>query len=149
MASRYLQGKFSPKNTSKYKGDIKDIVFRSSWERTAFVICDSNPAILEWSSETVIIPYISPLDGKQHRYFTDLWLKVRQHDGTTKCFIIEIKPKSQTRAPRKSKGKSEKTMLTEIKAWTVNSAKWDAARKFCKSKGWEFKIWTEDILVPK
>ena len=27
------KGKFKPKNPSKYKGDIKEIVYRSSWKR--------------------------------------------------------------------------------------------------------------------
>lgn len=149
IALHYMQGKFIPSNPSKYRGDLKDIVFRSGWERTAFVMCDQTPQIIEWSSETVIIPYVSPVDGRQHRYFTDLWLKVRQHDGSIKQFIIEIKPKSQTKPPRKTKSKKEQTYLNEVRTYAVNKAKWEAARKFCKQKGWEFKIWTEDVLLPK
>ena len=50
-------GKFIPKNRNKYKGNPKKIVYRSLWERSFMKYCDSNPSILEWSSEEIIIPY--------------------------------------------------------------------------------------------
>jgi hypothetical protein len=144
-----MQGKFNPKNPNKYKGDLKDIVFRSSWERTVMVMCDNNPHILEWSSESIVIPYISPVDGKAHRYFMDFWMKVKQHDGSSKVFLIEVKPKSQTKPPKRTKNKKEDVFLTEVRTYSVNQAKWKAAREYCKSRGWEFKVWTEDQILPK
>lgn len=145
----FMQGKFNPKNPNKYKGDLKDIVFRSSWERTVMVMCDNNPHILEWSSESIVIPYISPVDGKAHRYFMDFWMKVKQHDGSSKVFLIEVKPKSQTKPPKRTKNKKEDVFLTEVRTYSVNQAKWKAAREYCKSRGWEFKVWTEDQILPK
>lgn len=144
-----MQGKFNPKNPNKYKGDLKDIVFRSSWERTVMVMCDNNPHILEWSSESIVIPYISPVDGKAHRYFMDFWMKVKQHDGSSKVFLIEVKPKSQTKPPKRTNNKKEDVFLTEVRTYSVNQAKWKAAREYCKSRGWEFKVWTEDQILPK
>lgn len=144
-----MQGKFIPKSPHKYKGDVKDIVYRSSWERVVMAMCDNNPSIVEWSSETIVIPYISPVDGKAHRYFMDFWMKVKQHDGTFKVFLIEVKPKSQTRPPKRTKNKKEDVFLTEVRTYSVNQAKWKAAKEYCRTRGWEFKVWTEDQILPK
>jgi hypothetical protein len=106
--------------------------------------------VLEWSSEEVIIPYTSPIDGKVHRYFVDFWIKVLSKDGNKRVYLIEIKPKSQTKKPNPPKSKKvSKSKLTEMKNWMINSAKWNAARKICEDKGWEFKILTEDNLFTK
>ena len=44
MSNRILvQGKFRPKNPSKYKGDPTNIIYRSSWELTVFKYLDNNP----------------------------------------------------------------------------------------------------------
>lgn len=145
----FMQGRYHPRNPEKYKGDVSNIVFRSSWERAVMVLADLNPSIIEWSSETVIIPYISPVDGRAHRYFMDFWMKVKQHDGSEKVFLIEVKPKSQTKPPKRTKKKKEETFLTEVRTWSVNRAKWKAAEEYCTQRGWEFKIWTEDHIQPK
>ena len=55
-------GKFKPKNYKKYKGNPTKIFYRSLWERRFMVYADSNPNIIEWGSEEIVIPYISPLD---------------------------------------------------------------------------------------
>ena len=36
--------------------------------------------------------------------------------------------------------------MYETKTWGVNSAKWEAAKLYCKNKNWEFKILTEDHI---
>ena len=46
--------------------------------------CDSNPNILEWGSEEVVIPYRSPLDNRVHRYFPDFYMHIKESNGTTK-----------------------------------------------------------------
>ena len=107
------------------------------------VYCDNNPAILEWGSEEVIIPYISPLDGRRHRYFPDFYIKVRQADGSTKKIIIEVKPKKQCGPPPIPKKKT-KRFINEVRTWGVNKAKWEAAIEWCNDRGMEFKILTED-----
>ena len=58
------KGKFHPTNRKKYKGDINNIVYRSLWERKFMVYCDENNDIVEWGSEELVVPYISPLDRK-------------------------------------------------------------------------------------
>src|SRR5581483_9137771 len=95
--AKYLQGRFSPKNPEKYKGDASQIFYRSSWELKLMLRCDTDPNIVEWSSEEIVIPYVSPLDGKVHRYFPDFKIKTKQG----KTMVIEIKPLTQTKPPKK------------------------------------------------
>ena len=53
------------------------------------VYCDTNNAVIEWGSEEIIIPYLSPWDGRIHRYFPDFYIKIKQHNGSIKKFVIE------------------------------------------------------------
>ena len=107
------------------------------------VYCDNTSAILEWGSEEVIIPYVSPLDGRRHRYFPDFYIKVRQRDKTIKKMIIEVKPKIQCGPPKTPKRRT-KRYINEVRTWGVNEAKWKAAIEWCVDRGMEFKILTED-----
>ena len=75
MTRQYKQGLFYPKNTEKYKGDFSNIVYRSSWELKFMHWADESKNVLEWSSEELVIPYLSPLDNKMHRYFVDFKIK--------------------------------------------------------------------------
>lgn len=107
--------------------------------------CDLNSGVLEWSSEEVVIPYISPFDNKYHRYFVDFWIKVQDRSGNIKCKLVEIKPSKQTRAPEPPKKRTPK-FLNEMRTWAVNSSKWKAAVNYCKQQGWEFLVVTEKNL---
>ena len=85
---RIKKGIYKPKNISKYRGDYRNIVYRSGLELKFMRYLDGNDSILKWSSEEIVIPYRSPIDGKVHRYFPDFWVKTSQ--GET---LIEIKSK--------------------------------------------------------
>ena len=143
------KGRYFPTNPKKYKGNPNQIVYRSLWERKVMVYCDKNDAIIEWGSEEVIVPYLSPMDGRIHRYFPDFYMKVRQADGSTKKFIIEVKPKSQCKQPVKNPKRRTTKWFIEVKTFAINQAKWKSAREFCEDKGMEFKIFTEDHINPK
>ena len=65
--AKYHQGKFNPKNPHKYKGDYTNIVYRSSWEFHFCRYIDAHPGVTKWSSEEIIVPYRSCVDGKMHR----------------------------------------------------------------------------------
>ena len=143
------KGRYFPTNPKKYKGNPNQIVYRSLWERKVMVYCDKNDAIIEWGSEEVIVPYLSPMDGKIHRYFPDFYMKVRQADGSTKKFIIEVKPKSQCKQPVKNPKRRTTKWFNEVKTFAINQAKWKSAKEFCEDKGMEFKIFTEDHINPK
>ena len=143
--TKYYQGKYVPRNPQKYQGDPTDIIFRSSWERKFMVWCDSNSAVIKWSSETTVIPYICPTDNRMHRYFVDFKIQVRDKDGNVKTYLVEIKPDVQTRPPATPKRKT-KRYLTEVMTWGKNDAKWRYAREYCKDRGIEFVILTEKHL---
>ena len=127
-------------------GDPNRIIYRSLWERKFMKYCDNNNAILEWGSEEVIIPYLSPWDGKIHRYFPDFYIKVKQHDNTIKKFIIEVKPKKQCVSPTQNPKRRTKKWFGEMKTWGINQAKWQYATEWCGKNDMEFKILNEDHL---
>lgn len=141
-----IQGFFKPKNPQKYKGDPTQIVYRSGWELKLMLYLDSRPEVVSWSSEETIIPYRSPIDGKIHRYFPDFVVTKINKQGKKETTLIEVKPSKQTVPPKKTKGKSNKTFLSEVHAWGINEAKWKAAREYCKDRGWGFEIFTEKEL---
>ncbi len=136
---------FKPSHPRKYKGDARNIICRSSWERRFCNWCDINESILEWGSEEFWIPYLSPIDNRTHRYFPDFIIKVKESTGVIKTYVIEVKPKRQTKPPIKKKRVS-KSYLYEMKTYSVNQAKWKAADEWCKDRKIEFKIITENEL---
>ena len=143
------KGRYNPINPKKYRGNPNQIIYRSLWERKVMVYCDKNDAILEWGSEEIIVPYLSPWDGRIHRYFPDFYMKVKQADGSIKKFIVEVKPKAQTKEPIKNPNRKTRKWFGEVKNWGINQAKWRSAEEYCKDQGMEFKIFTEDHINPK
>jgi len=138
------KGKFTPKNPSKYMGDPTNIIYRSSWELHFFMYCDKHPEISGWASEEMTIPYVSPIDGRYHRYFPDVLIKKK--DG--KVILVEIKPYAQTQEPKRPKTQT-KRYIEEVKTYVVNQAKWKAAKEHADDKGWEFVVMTERELYSK
>jgi len=138
-------GRFQPSNPAKYIGDHRNIIYRSSWECRVMSWLDKNTDIISWGSEELIIPYVSPLDERLHRYFPDFIVKFKTKDDKLKTMVIEIKPKKQTQPPTQKKRKT-KQYITEVTTWSVNQAKWKAATEYCLDRGWEFRILTEDHL---
>lgn len=138
-------GKFRPRNIEKYKGNADKITYRSSWEAWLMKWCDQSPAVVSWSSETVIIPYFSNADGKRRRYFMDFYVKMK----TGEVFLFEVKPEKETRPPvmaSTNTAKAKRNFASEMYTWQVNRDKWIAANKLCVEKGWQFKIITEKTL---
>lgn len=139
------RGKWKPRNPGKYRGDLHNITYRSSWELKAFNWCDTRSNILTWSSEEVVIPYKSPVDGQVHRYFVDLKFTVRNADNSVSTYLAEIKPLKFTQEPVRPK-RTSKRYVEECIMWMTNQAKWEAAREFCARKGYKFTIMTEKTL---
>lgn len=106
---------------------------------------DGHPDVIEWSSEEIIVPYRSPIDGKPHRYFPDFWVKKRTADGKVEVALIEVKPLKETMAP-KPQTKITKRYLREVATWGVNQAKWAAAEAYCADRNWKFVKMTERNL---
>lgn len=148
MNKNYKQGFFTPKNPSKYKGDPTNIVYRSGWEKRVMQWLDENINVLTWSSEEIVVPYISPIDGKIHRYFVDFYVEAIGKNAEIKTMLLEIKPAAQTTEPKK-KQKKTKQYITEVVTYGINQAKWYAAKRYAESRGWEFKVVTEAELFGK
>ena len=123
MKNTAIRGRYNPKNTEKYDGNLNKITYRSMWERRFMLYCDRSPKILKWSSEELHIPYISPKDNKYHNYYPDFVIET--HDGRT--IVVEIKPWYQRK-------------------YKVNVAKWDSAKEYCDQNGYEFVVLTEKEL---
>ena len=139
------KGRYTPTCPNKYKGNSHNIIYRSLWERKFMVYCDTSNAIIEWGSEEIIIPYLSPKDGRMHRYFPDFYIKVKQADGIIKKMIIEVKPKVQCKPPKEPKRRTRR-LINAVMTYGVNDAKWRYATDWCENNGMEFKILTEDHL---
>ena len=147
MRNRY-KGRFKIKNSEKYIGDSTNVIYRSLMELNFMKWCDKSEKVLKWSSEEVIVPYISPMDKKRHRYFPDFLIQTEK--GWT---LIEVKPQVQTKPPKKLlvenlTPKKKRRYVYAVKTWLVNEAKWEAAKKVCEVKGWRFQIMTEKQLQP-
>lgn len=145
MYKNTYKGRYRVNNTQKYKGDINNVIYRSLWELRFMKWCDETANIIEWGSEVVIIPYISPLDKKVHRYFVDFYMKVKSSDGIIQKYLIEIKPERFTKPPPIPKRKT-KQFIDEVFQYGVNEAKWKAAFEFCKDRKMKFMILTEKDL---
>jgi len=148
MATNFKQGFFKPRNPSKYIGDPTNIVFRSGWEKKVMEWADNNSSVVRWGSEEVVIPYISPIDNRPHRYFVDFYVEAVGSDGGKKIMLLEVKPAGQTQAPQVQKRKT-KRYITEVMTYGINQAKWKAAEDYCRDKGWEFRLVTESDLFGK
>ena len=145
MYKETYKGRYRIENIKKYKGDISDVIYRSSWELKFMRWCDSNPSVLEWGSETVIIPYRSPVDNNVHRYFVDFYIKIQDKDNKILKYLIEIKPEKFTKPPPIPQ-KQTKRFIQEVFNYGINQSKWKAATSFCDDRGWKFLVLTERDL---
>jgi hypothetical protein len=136
-----FKSKYRPKNPKKYINQkrLKDIVCRSSWERHVCIWCDNHTDVVAWGSEEVVIPYISKVDGKQHRYYIDFYIKFK----SGKVYLVEVKPKYQTQAPVPKTGQAKKRLIQETTTYATNMSKWEAASVFAAANKAKFVVWTE------
>lgn len=125
MKRSQFKGKFTPTNPSKYTGNVKQIVYRSSWERLFMSYCDRHPNILLWSSEEIKIPY--KFESKHRTYYPDFWIAMINSQGETVEKLVEIKPYYQ-------------------RGWKINKAKWEQAEQACFQNNMEFLVLTEKEL---
>ena len=141
--SRYRQGIYIPKNPDKYVGQ-GEIRYRSSWELRMLKWLDNHPSVIFFNSEGLIVPYLSPVDNKQHKYYVDFLAKMKLKDGSEKTYAIEIKPKKEMLPPRKNRNKER--MITEVTTYITNQAKWAHAKEFCDKLGISFLVLNENDL---
>jgi len=138
VANKFQQGPYVVMNAHKYAG--KGVPkYRSGWELAFMRFCDSNDHIISWSSESLVIPYINPLTGKQTRYIPDFLIQYRNKHNQVVTELIEIKPKKQSILESKASNRDRAIVA-------VNYAKWAAAQAWCRRNGLTFRVITEDDI---
>lgn len=145
---KYCQGIYKPMTGGGYVG-CKNPRYLSSWELKFFRWCDHNPSVVKWGSESIKVPYVSPIDGKVHNYLVDNIVHLRNKHGLVEKYIVEIKPKKQTIPPKKHGNKKRSTVLYEHYTYQTNLAKWKAAEEWARRHRFKFLILTEDHLFSK
>ncbi len=139
MSLKFAKGVYKVKNPEKYAG-TKDPVYRSGWEHTFMLFCDNNPAIQQWASEPVKIPYRDPLTGKQTVYVPDFFISYVDRNQKKHAEIVEIKPANQQILEKV--GKNPYNQAQYVK----NMAKWEAANVWCRNQGIKFRIINENDI---
>jgi len=136
---------FVPKNPEKYVGTLP-IISRSSWEIYFMDKLDTNPNVIRWASESLMINYTSPIDGKRHRYYPDFVVEYKNGSGGTTKSVIEIKPLKECLpgTAKKPKSKAYQDMV-----YLKNQAKWEATKVLCEENGFKFEVLTEKELFGK
>jgi len=136
MSLRFAKSIYQVKNLDKYVGS-KLPYCRSSWETTFCLFCDNNPAIEQWASEPVKIPYRDPLTGKPTVYVPDFLISYIDRNMKKHAELIEIKPANQMILEKV--GKNPYNQAQYVK----NMAKWAAAGKWAQQQGIKFRIINE------
>ncbi len=148
----WKSGKYYPVNPEKYIGDTYNIIYRSSWEYKFCQYCDINPNITKWSSEPTCIPYWSPVDKKEHKYYVDYYIQVKKGE-VYENWLIEIKPEDQyslSSRPVLEGNVTEKKLKNynyKLKTWIINRAKFEAATRYAESRGYKFGAINEKFLL--
>lgn len=139
MSLKFAKSFFKMKNPEKYVGNNKPL-YRSSWELAVMQMCDKNPAIQQWASESIKIPYRDPLTGKHTVYVPDFFVVYVDKNQKQHAEIWEVKPAKQTFI--ESVGKN----VYDQAQYVRNMAKWQVARQWAKKAGVAFRIITEHDL---
>jgi hypothetical protein len=139
MSLKYSQGFYEVQNPDKYVG-IGKPKYRSSWELSVMTMCDNNPAIHQWASESIKIPYKDPLTGKQTVYVPDFLVIFVDNNKKKRAELWEVKPAKQ--AFKESVGKNKYDQAQYVR----NMVKWASAQNWCKQNHVHFRIITENDL---
>jgi hypothetical protein len=132
---KYASGKYTVKNAEKYMGK-RAPTYRSSWEFTFCSFCDNNPAVVNWASEAIQIPYFNPVSGKQTVYVPDFVVVYMDKNQRKHTELVEIKPSKETTM---ESAKSYRDKLSVA----INMAKWAAADSWCRANNMRFRVVTE------
>ena len=133
--AKYASGKYQIKNPEKYMGK-RSPTYRSSWEFTFMSFCDNNPAVLNWASEAVTIPYFNPVKGKQTIYVPDFLVVYIDANQKQHTELVEIKPSTEV-TMESARSYRDKLMVA------MNMAKWAAADSWARANNMRFRVVTE------
>jgi hypothetical protein len=97
--------------------------------------------VLQWASESIAIPYINPVTGKNSMYIPDVFITYKTKADQVKAELIEIKPKNQSVIESRMSQRDRAVVA-------INHAKWDQATKWARRNGMTFRVLTEyDLFV--
>ena len=92
--------------------------------------------MVQWSSESITIPYYNPVSGKNTVYVPDFLVVYRDKNEKQHTELVEIKPSKEATMEG---ARSYRDKLSVA----VNMAKWAAADNWCKANGIRFRVITE------
>jgi len=133
--AKYANGKYTIKNPEKYIGK-RAPTYRSSWEFTFCSFCDNNPAVVNWASEAITIPYRNPVSGKNTVYIPDFIVVYEDKYQRKHTELIEIKPSKEV-TMESAKSYRDQLMVA------INMAKWAAADSWARANNMKFRVVTE------
>lgn len=133
--AKYASGKYTVRNAEKYIGK-RAPTYRSSWEFTFCQFCDNNPAVVQWASEAITIPYRNPVSGKSTVYVPDFLIIYEDKNQKKHTELIEIKPSTEV-TMESAKSYRDKLMVA------INMAKWAAADNWARANNIRFRVVTE------
>jgi hypothetical protein len=139
LSLKFAKGQYNLKNPEKYIGSTVPI-YRSSWEVAVMRMCDNNPAIQQWASEPVRIPYRDPLTGKQTVYVPDFLVMFEDKKEKKHVELWEIKPANQQMLEKVGKNPYNQAQFVK------NQAKWQVATQWAKSRGMKFRVLNENDI---
>jgi len=154
---KHHQGLYIPQNKDKVLklNNNGGVYYRSGWEKKMNIWLDLKPEIITWGAEFIEIPYklTKFKDGipevSSHRYFPDYFYKIQNDDGSTKQVVAEVKPYKETVKPIAPTTMTKKQLQNfeyDVLMWNKNLSKWQTAIEWCKMKGFEFIIITEEYI---
>lgn len=139
-------GRYNIKNQQKYMGtNGPALIYKSRNELIVFDKMDNDPKVIRWGYEILEIPYFCQVDGKIHKYRTDIYCEIMQ-DGTPMKCLIEVKSSEDLKQPTKPtlmNPRSQRRYTLAMRTFIVNMNKWKAAADFCKKSGIKFMFLTE------
>lgn len=164
--SKYHGGNYIPKNKNKVikLNDEGGVYYRSSWEKKIMTWLDLKEEIIKWGSECFAIPYQithfnrGDVKLKSHTYYPDFYYEMAMSDGSVKRIVVEVKPMKEYKmvqdlhegrinTPNNNANlRKMRNFEYDIKMAQKNSEKWKTMIKWCKEKGYEFIIITEEHL---
>ena len=156
MAYKSHKGWYSLRNISKFippsdnymksfNESKMQVEYKSGLEAKSFLYCDMSSSVKSWSVEPYPIQYLKPTDDMPHRYFVDLYIEFK----SGKKVLVEVKSSGETREPVKPKKPNQRNIRNYKRAlvtWSINCAKWEAAKEFAEKQGMTFMFLTEKQL---
>lgn len=147
--SVYKQDYYAVQNPNKYIGPLNKCIYRSSYELKFMKHCDSSDRVIKWSSEPLAIDYFDPIKQVMKPYNVDFYMKVEDELGNTKEYIVEVKPFRQLSPPEQPKRRTLKMINSyneAMKTYIINYSKFNAAKLYAESRGWEFIVVSEKYI---